>query len=147
MPFNTVMLENRDYYLVKDGVVAAANTIYPGQLVVLGATGVIMNASLQDVDAMIIFAIENDLIGRDLDTPYTAGETIYYAIPNRGARWAGFLVNAGNVAFGAALASDGAGGLIAASTGKIVAYADQAVNNTAGGTGPASSTRIRVRAA
>lgn len=147
MPFHTVMLENRDYYLVKDGIVAAGNTIYPGQLVVLGASGVIVNASAADVDAMIIFAVENDLIGRDIDTPYTAGETCYYMIPNRGARVAAFLEDTGNVAFGAALESDGAGGLQAASTGKIVAYADQAVNNTAGGTGPGDSTRIRVRAA
>jgi hypothetical protein len=147
MAYNTVMLDARDQYLVNEGIVAAANTIYPGQLISFTAGEVILHATAADAAIMVAFAIENDLIGRDLDTPYTAGETIYFAIPQRGARWAAFLEDAGNVAKWAELEANGAGDLQAHSTGQAVAYADEAVNNTAGGTGPNDSTRIRVRAA
>jgi hypothetical protein len=147
MPFNTVMLDTRDQYLVSEGIVASANTIYPGQLISFTSGSVILHATAADAAILTAFAIENDLIGRDLDTPYVAGETIYFAIPQKGARWAGFLETGGNVAKWAELEANGAGDLQARTTGQTVAYADEAVNNTGGGTGPNGSTRIRVRAA
>jgi hypothetical protein len=143
----TIMLENRDYYLVDEGVIAAANTIYPGHLISFTAGEVILHATAADAALMVAVALENDLIGRTYADAYAAGETCYFAIPNPGARWYAWLEDAANVAKWAPLEANGAGALQPHTTGQVVAYANEAVNNTAGSTGPAAAARIIVRAA
>lgn len=144
---NTIMLSARDHYMMSEGVVATGATIYPGMLVLFSSGELVPNGAAADVDAPRVFAIENENMGEDLDTPYTEDDTCYIIYPHSGALVYGFLETAGNVAKGAALESNGAGYLQAASTGRIIGFAEEAVNNAGGGTGPAGSARIRVRVA
>jgi hypothetical protein len=145
----TVVLDARVHYLDDEGIVAAANTIYPGQLVAWSSGEVIRHATAADTAIQIMFAVENgqDMLGRGIDDAYVAGATCYFYHAHRGARIYAFLETAGNVAKGAPLEASGTGSLQAHTTGQVVAWADEAVNNSGGGTGPDGSARIRVRAA
>lgn len=142
-----IMLDSRPFYNVDEGVIAAANVIYPGHLISFTAGEVILHATAADTAILIAFALENKLIGRSYADAYAAGETCYFAIPTRGARWYAWLEDAANVAKWDPLEANGAGALQPHTTGQVVAYANEAVNNTAGGTGPGDATRIIVRAA
>lgn len=144
---NTVMLSARDHYMMSEGIVTAATTIYPGMLVQFVTGALVPNAAAADVDAPRVFAYENENMGEDLDTAYTAGDTCYIIYPHSDALVYGFLETGGNVAKGAALESNGAGYLQAATTGRIIGFAEEAVNNAGGGSGPDASARIRVRVA
>lgn len=144
---NTVMLSARDHYIMSEGIVAAATTIYPGMLVIFSSGALIPNGAAADVDAPRVFAYENENMGETLDTAYTAGDTCYILYPHSGSLIYGYLETGGNVARGAALESNGAGYLQALSTGRIIGFAEEAVNNAGGGTGPDGSARIRVRVA
>lgn len=143
----TIMLDRREHYLLDEGNVATGSTVYPGMLVIWSSGEIIPNGAAADVDAPKMFAIENDKFGGDLDTAYAADTWCYFVYPQQGARIYAYIETGGNVAKGAALESNGAGYLQAASTGRIVAFADEAVNNSGGGSGPAGSARIRVRVA
>ena len=146
---NTVMLSSRDFYTMSEGIVATATTIYPGMLVLFGAAGTLVpNNAAGDTDAPQVFAYENENFGEDLDTPYTDGDTCYIIYPRSGALVWGYLETAGNVIRGAALQSNGAGFLEAWVTpARLIGFAEESLNNTGGGTGPAGSARIRVRVA
>lgn len=144
---NTVMLSARDHYMMSEGIVTAATTIYPGMLVLFVSGTLVPNNAAADVDAPRVFAYENENMGEDLDTPYDAGDTCYILYPHSGAMIFGYLETGANVARGAALESNGAGYLQALTTGRIIGFAEESLNNTGGGTGPAGSARIRVRVA
>lgn len=124
--------------------------VTPGDFVTLGASGVTPNGAAADVDAQICVAIENPYINpavtttAAIDTDYAVAAKARVIYPQRGDVVYAFLEDEGNVARGAALeiGSD-AGALQAYSSGRIVAFADEAVNNT-GGSGP---VRIKVRIA
>ena len=145
-PF-TVILDSRDFYRFDEGIVAASNTIYPGMLVLKSSGSLIPNSAAADVDAPIQFAVEDAQFNKGIDDAYAEGDTCYYCIPQGGARVYAWLETGGNVAAGAPLESNGAGYLQAASTGRIIAYAAEAVNNSGGGTGPDGSARIRAEKA
>jgi len=126
----------------------AGGTITPGMLLTWSSGTLIANATAADVDAAIVFADLNPYLdptvdtGPAIDTTYLTGEVVRYFIPQRGDKIYALLEDEGNVAKGAALQSDGAGALEAYTSGRIVAFADEAVNNT-GGSG---AVRIKVRA-
>jgi len=141
----TVILDSRDHYVFDEGV--AGGTIYPGMLVLWSSGTLIANNASPDVDAPVIFAVESMMHNQGIDDAYASGATVYTCAPQGGARVYAWLETGANVAKGAALESNGAGALQALTTGRIVAYADEAVNNSGGGTGPAGSARIRIRKA
>lgn len=146
----SIMLNSREHYIVDESVVGAGATIYPGMLITKSSGAVIPNASAVDEDAQLLVAIENDKVGDGIDDTYVATETCYYVHPHGGALLYMFVETGANVAEGAALESAGGGFLQAftgAGAGRILAFADEAVNNSGGGSGPAASARIRVRAA
>lgn len=143
----TVILDVRQHYLLDEGVVAAANTIYPGQLVWWSSGSLIRHATAADTSVMPAFAVENEKIGRGIDDAYAATETCYFCYPHKGARVYSWLETGANVAKGAPLEASGTGSFQALTTGQIVAWADEDVNNSGGGTGPDGSARIRVRIA
>ena len=142
-----IMLDDGIHYLVDEGVIAAANAPTPGQLLDWSSGSLIIHNTAADVDVQAKWAVENDKIGRDLNTAYAAAETCYFVYAHSGARVYAWLVTGANVARGAALEAAGNGALQALTTGRIIAYADQAVNNSGGGSGPNGSARIYVRAA
>jgi len=125
--------------------------VTPGDLLLLSASGVTPNTNAADADAQKIFAIENPYLdpristSPAIDTDYAVGTVARYIFAQPGDlvyTW----IETGHaaVALGAALeASNVAGCLQAHSTGRIIGYAAEAVDNSGGGT-PA---RIKVRIA
>jgi hypothetical protein len=133
--------------MMSEGIVAASNTIYPGMLVIFSAGFLVPSNAAADVDSPRVFAFENENFGEDLNTPYTQGDTCYILYPHAGALIYGYLETGATVAAGAPLESNGAGLLQPLTTGRIIGFAEEALNNSGGGAGPAGSTRIRVRVA
>lgn len=134
---------------VEEYVVHTA-AVTPGDFVTLGASGVTPNGSAADADAQQLIAIENPYLdprsnaNAAIDTDYAVAAYARCIWPQKGDLVYAWLEDEGNVVIGAALeiGSD-AGALQAFSTGRIVAFAAEAVNNT-GGSGP---VRIKVRIA
>jgi len=134
---------------VEEYVVHTA-AVTPGDFVTRGASGVTSNATAADADAQKLIAVETPYLdprtntNPAIDTDYAVAAVARCVWVQPGDVVYAFLEDEGNVAIGAALeiGSD-AGALQASSTGRIVAFADEAVNNT-GGSGP---VRIKVRIA
>lgn len=146
---NTILLQANgveDLPVYDDAL--AGGTITPGMLITWSSGTLIANASAADADAEILFAVENPYLDPTvdtspaIDTTYASGKVVRYIRPPRGVRLNALLETGNNVARGAALESNGAGALQAFSTGRIVAFADEAVNNSSG-----SNVRIKVRVA
>lgn len=124
--------------------------VTPGDFVTLGASGVTPNGAAADVDAQKLVALETPYLdprtntSPAIDTDYAVAAYARCAWVQPGDMVYAWLEDEGNVAVGAALeiGSD-AGALQAYTSGRIVAFAAEAVNNT-GGSGP---VRIKVRIA
>lgn len=133
----------------EDRVVEAAKTVTPGMLCEFTGGDIQPHSSAAATGPIEkIIAVENqyDLDPRvdlnpAIDTAYAAGEVCYYIIAQAGDEVEMLLEAGANVAKDAALESNGAGALQAHTSGTIIAYADEAVNNSGGG----SAVRIRVR--
>jgi len=116
--------------------VIATGVVTPGmQVSILGAAGGGRRKA---------FALENDLIGRDIDDNYAVGETMQIGLMPTGAEVWAWLSPGENVARGARLQGAGDGTLEAAGSTDpdLIAYADEAVNNTT-----SDPVRIRVEIA
>jgi hypothetical protein len=120
---------------------AAGAAITPGMLVIRNSSGLwIPHGTAAGTLAPPDFAMERDEMGKDMDTPYATGDRVKVAHLCPGERVNALLETGANVAIGAALESNGAGALQAATTGKVVAIALEAVNNATG-----ANVRIRVQ--
>jgi hypothetical protein len=126
--------------------------VTPGDFLLKTSSGVTPAGTAADVDAEILVAVENPYLDPRIDTSpaidtdysYSASETVRYIIPQRGDIVYAWLETGGNVAEGAALEiGSQAGALQAYSSGRILAFANEAVNNS-GGSNP---VRIHVRIA
>jgi hypothetical protein len=128
----------------------AGGTITPGHLLQRTATGTVVVHATAAGNAEKMFAIENELAGKDIDTNYASGDTTFFEIAHRAAR-ANALVAAAAPAITAGdyLESAGNGTLrkqvVAAATTQaqresVVAVALESVDNSAGG----SPVRIKV---
>jgi len=132
--------------IVEAQVVTAAVT--PGDLITWSSGKVAPNATAADTDAQIMVAVENPYLdprtatSPAIDTDYAVDKVARFIYPQPGDVCYMWLKNAGNVAKGAALESDGAGALQAFASGRIVAFADEAKNNTSG-----AAARLKVRIA
>lgn len=120
--------------------------ITPGEFVIFSSGSVRPHNVAADVDAPNILAVENAYLdprvstSNPIDTDYAVAAKAKLIFPQTGDLCYCFLEAAANVAKGAPLEHNGSGHLQAYSTGKIVAYAAEAKDNSGGG----SSVRIKV---
>jgi hypothetical protein len=126
---------------------ATTTTIKPGHLLMFSSGKLVINDDDADTDAPKMFAVENPFYKATtteaaIDHAYAADETVRYIWPQAGDILYAFIETASDVARGAALESDGAGGLQAWTAGRIIAFADEDKANATG-----SQARIRVRIA
>lgn len=128
----------------------AGGAITPGHLVALNSSNkVVVHPTAADT-AQKAFAVENDLIGNDIDTAYAADDTVLYEILPKGSEVYAFVVAGGAaIVIGDKLESAGNGTLRKVATDaatddterqSIVAIALEAVDNSGGG----SAVRIKV---
>lgn len=123
--------------------------VTPGDLITYTTGGkVIPNATAADADAQIIVAVENPYLdprtstSAAINTDYTDGKSARFIYPQRGDVCYMWIETGSDVAKGAPLESNGAGALQAYTSGRIVAFADEAVANSSG-----SDARIKARIA
>jgi hypothetical protein len=124
-------------YIRKEREANAAIT--PGDLIEVMSTGNVRVHATVGGQGQRAFALENDLVGRDWDAAYAAGDAVQYGVFVPGAEVYARVTEAANL--GDALESAGDGRLQVASTpveGSIVAYAAE----TVGGAG-----RIKIEVA
>lgn len=142
---SSVILKSREGGpLRKEGVTDEAIT--PGHLIERGGANDVQKHSSANGNALPAFALENDLVGDDIDDDYASGETVQYAVFAPGEEVNALLAYGENVSEGAALTSAGDGTLHAAAGSdpdRIVGYAAEDKNNTTGG----SAVRIAVEVA
>lgn len=127
----------------EDGLASEALT--PGELVLEDTTpgNWKANDAAADADATKTWVREQvEDAGAGIDDDIASGDTCTILRPIQGAKIQAFLAHGENVSAGDALESDGAGALQAHSSGRIVAYAAEDLNNTSG-----SASRIAVTVA
>ena len=144
---NTISLKGG--FVRKEG--EASSAITPGHLVEFGGANDLQVHSTAGGPARKAFALENDLVGKAVGDAYAAGETTQYGVFQAGSEIYAFLDGGENVSIGDPLVSAGDGSLVAFiesthETGDIVAYAMEAVNNSATSPG-GTQLRITVEAA
>jgi hypothetical protein len=133
-PYAEDLFYDRD---TEDGVVAAATTIQPGQLIELDGSGNFQeHSTAADAEFETMVAVEDPYpvtpTSVAIDANYVVGDLLRYVVPRQGNVLYMWLANGENVAKGAALEADGNGDLQALTTGKVVGYANEAVNATGG---------------
>jgi hypothetical protein len=137
---NTICLKGD--FVRKEG--EANGAITPGHLVEFGSG--VGNVEVQSVlgqKCRHAFALENDLVGKDFDDDYAAGDTVSYGVFAPGAEVYALLDGAENVSVGDALSAGGDGSLVAADSDEhVVAFALEDVNNSAESTGGAHARII-----
>jgi hypothetical protein len=136
-----------------DGIVkeaAAGGAITPGHLIHWTTTGTLVVHPNAAKNAIPMFALEKDVVGKGITTAYASGEMVQALVPSRGAEIYALLpASAAAVVIGDYLESVGDGTLkkVATDTAtddtqriSVVARALEAVDNSGGG----SPARIRV---
>lgn len=135
---NTIILETAEGRPVRKEAVAAV-AITPGELIESRNNSGTEEFGPHDTangTAQPMFALENDLVGDDIDDDYDAGDTVQAGVFGPGDRVQAWLAYGENVAVGDFLTSDGAGALHAAAGSadkRIVAKAKESIDNTSGG--------------
>jgi hypothetical protein len=115
----------------EDNVAAAAIT--PGMLVDFDAGGnLVPHATAADTEVVAVFAMHREEAGKTIDDAYAIGDVVKVGHFGPGTRVHAFLAAGENVAKGALLESAGDGSLQAATVGKAIFRAYEAVNNGAG---------------
>ena len=128
----------------------AGGAINPGHLVVLNSSGNVVVHPSAATNAAPSFAVENEVIGADIDTAYASGDNVLYEHMQRGAEVHALVAaSASAIVIGDYLESAGDGTLrilsASAATAQsarasVVARALEAVDNSGGG----SEARILV---
>lgn len=144
---NTILLQrNADGAPTVFERTVATAVVMPGMYVLFASGSVKPHDSAADVDAPNIMALENAYIDPNvtttapIDSSYAVGKKAKLFFPQTGDLLYAFLEAGANVAEGAPLQHNGAGYLEPYTSGKIVAYAAEAKDNSGGG----SAVRIRV---
>jgi hypothetical protein len=119
----------------------AAGAITPGHMVSRGTAGTITVAGAAS-EGQALFATENDVIGKDIDTAYASGDYVQCVIPTAGDELYVLIPAAAAAIVVGDLLQAGAGGTLIkrTATNKIFAIALEAKDNSAGGT----AVRLRV---
>lgn len=138
---NTILLKgtrNQEEY-------KAGGTIKPGHLIRKTSTGTVVVHATAAGYAQRMFALENELVGKTIDDNYATDETVSVHMAKPNDEIYGLLAAGVNAANGITLVSNGDGTLklVTGSEKDVVAYADEGVDNSAGG----SAVRIRIRVA
>ena len=89
----------------------ASETITPGHLIEFGGSNDIQKHSTQGGNASAMFAVENRLVGDDVDTDYSSGDNVIYAEFGTGQEALGWLLDGESVSPGDYLESNGDGTL------------------------------------
>lgn len=124
----TIVLKG-DYSVAKEKI--AAGAITPGHHIELTSADKVQVCSAA-TDKPLAVAVEQDFTGGSISTAYAADDTVNYRVLQPGDEFYGFIANSQNVAIGALLESDTAGGFTALNSGVAKAVALEAVNNTSG---------------
>lgn len=106
MAYNTVKLKNYSDVFI-EGTANAA--ISPGMLVEIMSTGKWRVHATAGGNALIAFALENYLEGKDINDAYAAAEQVQIWIPGRGDEVYAQIADEQNIAIGDFLESNGAG--------------------------------------
>jgi type II secretory pathway component HofQ len=137
---NTILLKTALQVIQSENT--AAGTITPGEFVEITSSDECQRQSTAGADAAKQIALEYSLYGRGIDDDYAIGDNVLLANVRSG-DIVNALVAAGASAIvvGDSLEFDGNGGLALVTTGKPVAVANVAVDNSGGG----SKARIQAR--
>lgn len=116
-------------------------TITPGHLLAINNTGKVIPHNVAAGDQRAMFAVEDDLQGKDINDNYASGDMVSYHIFRRGDRVNAILASGQNIAIGDKLESAGNGKLrkYELSSGEvpnplaIVGFATVALNLTVSG--------------
>ena len=87
----------------------AASAITPGNLIELTSAGLVQNHSTADGDVLQMFALEDELQGKEIDDDYAAGDRVQVWVPVRGEIVYARLADEQNVVIGDFLVSNGDG--------------------------------------
>lgn len=140
MLYNTIKLKNYMPTPVMEEYTATAAAITPGHLLELDSAGLVKKHATAGGNVLpAIFAVEDELQGRGIDTAFANSAKLQCWIPTRGDQVYAWLADGENVAIGEALESAGDGTLQAHATNSagaveypnsILAVALQAVDLT-----------------
>lgn len=112
---------------------AAGSTIVPGDLVEVTSGDEVQEHSTAQGAAQNAYALTDLPVAGTIDDTYAVGATVRYGIAHSGQEINGRVaVGAPAIAIGDALESAGDGTLQAFTTGVILGYANEAVDNSAG---------------
>lgn len=106
MGYNTIKLKNFSDVNVE---YEAAAAITPGQLIELASSGKVQVHSGAGKTALPMFAVEDELQGKDIHDVYAAGDRVQCWIPGRGDEVYALLADGQNVNIGDKLESNGLG--------------------------------------
>ena len=144
---NTIVLKGSG--INKERLSAAAG-ILPGDLLDLDTAGKVIVHAGAGLTAQKMFAIENEVVGKDIDAAYASGDNVLYSVLPPGAEVYAFVAaSAVAVVIGDTMESAGDGTLRKQTTdtatddtqrNSAVAIAIEAVDNSGGG----SEARIKV---
>lgn len=97
----------------------AGGTIYPGSLLSMSAADTVVahNDNAPAQGCLPMFALEDELQGKDIDDPYVSGDPVQCWVPYRGDEVYAILADGANVNVGTFLESNGTGFLQAFSSG------------------------------
>lgn len=150
MKFNTIKL--KDYLKVFEEYTSTAVAILPGHLIELTSAGLVQKHAAENGNVLPMFAIENELVGDGIDTPYAVSSRIQVWIPTRGDQVNAILKDEEVVAVGDFLVSAGNGELklYDATTSVLdaerpIAVALAALDLTSSSAANIAATRIPVR--
>jgi hypothetical protein len=99
------------YTKVQEEITATAVAIRPGMLLELTSTGLVQAHSGAAADVLPMFALEDELQGRGIDTNYGVSTKVQVWIPRRGDIVNALLADGETAAIGSYLESNGAGAL------------------------------------
>lgn len=136
---NTILLKGDP--VRKEGV--ASSAITPGHLLTYGGVNDVTPHPTAGGAAPKAFAFEAGSIGRGVDDAYQAGEQVRYGVCRQGDEVWALLAAGQSVSRGDGLESAGNGTLQKVTTGEVIAYALEDVNNSGG----ASAVRIKAEVA
>jgi len=121
--------------------VFAGAAITPGHLIQrYNSSGMKLRKHATAGAAGAMYALNQSMQNKGLSDAYAAGDLVEAVIFQRGASVYAFIASGNNIANGDALTSNGDGSLKAAGSGVVIAYALEAVDNSAG------ATAVRLRA-
>lgn len=81
MAIKTIIVVGAEFAIRKEGI--AAGVITPGHLIQGPATDLVVHASAAQ-NAQSAFAMENEVVGGDIDADYADNDTVLYAVVQRG---------------------------------------------------------------